>query len=112
LASWFNSRRRYYVAYGIRRADDLAAVVACFEARDERLYGFRYKDWADCKSSRPSQAITSTDQQIGMGTGSLKTFQLAKRHTSGAQSWVQTFAKPVRCCRIGTLTCRSMICRA
>ena len=26
-ASWANSRRRYDVAYGIRRADDLAAVV-------------------------------------------------------------------------------------
>ena len=31
-ASWANSRRRYDVAYGIRRADDLAAVVAFFEA--------------------------------------------------------------------------------
>ena len=26
-ASWVNSRRRYDVAYGIRRADDLAAAV-------------------------------------------------------------------------------------
>jgi hypothetical protein len=32
-ASWANSRRRYDVAYGIRRADDLAAVVVFFEAR-------------------------------------------------------------------------------
>ena len=40
-ASWANSRRRYDVAYGIRRADDLAAVVAFFEARNGRLYGFR-----------------------------------------------------------------------
>ena len=29
-ASWANSRRRYDVAYGIRRADDLATVVAFF----------------------------------------------------------------------------------
>ena len=94
-ASWVNSRRRYDVAYGIRRADDLAAVVAFFEARNGRLYGFRTKDWADYKSSLPSQAITSTDQQIGTGTGSLKTFQLVKRYTSGAQSWVRTIAKPV-----------------
>ena len=61
-ASWANSRRRYDVAYGIRRADDLAAVVAFFEARNARLYGFRYKDWADYKSALPSQAITATDQ--------------------------------------------------
>ena len=85
------------MAYGIRRADDLAAVVAFFEARNGRLFGFRYKDWADYKSSLPSQAITATDQQIGIGigTGSLKTFQLSKRYTSGAQTWVRTIAKPV-----------------
>ena len=94
-ASWANSRRRYDVAYGIRRADDLAAVVAFFEARNGRLHGFRYKDWADYKSALPSQAITATDQQMGTGTGSLQTFQLSKRYTSGAQTWVRTIAKPV-----------------
>ena len=94
-ASWANSRRRYDVAYGIRRADDLAAVVAFFEARNGRLHGFRYKDWADYKSAPPSQAITPTDQQIGTGTGGLQTFQLAKRYASGPQTWVRTIAKPV-----------------
>ena len=94
-ASWANSRQRYDVPYGIRRSDDLAAVVAFFAARNARLYGFRYKDWADYKSNLPSQAITPTDQQIGTGTGSLKTFQLAKRYNSGAQTWVRSIAKPV-----------------
>ena len=94
-ASWANSRRRYDVAYGIRRSDDLAAVVAFFEARNGRLFGFRYKDWADYKSSLPSQATTPTDQQIGTGTGILTAFQLAKRYTSGAQVWTRTIAKPV-----------------
>ena len=94
-ASWADSRRRYDVAYGIRRADDLAAVVAFFEARNGRLHGFRYKDWADYKSCLPSQAITATDLQIGTGTGSQQTFQLEKRYTSGAQTWVRTIAKPV-----------------
>ncbi|ODT57907.1 MULTISPECIES: DUF2460 domain-containing protein [Paracoccus] len=94
-ASWANSRRRYDVAYGIRRADDLAVVIAFFEARNGRLHGFRYKDWADYKSALPSQAITAIDQQIGTGTGSQQTFQLGKRYTSGAQTWVRTIAKPV-----------------
>ena len=94
-ASWVNSRRRYDVAYGIRRADDLAAVVAFFEARNGRLHGFRYKDWADYKSSLPSLAIMPTDHQIGTGTGSLTTFQLVKRYTSGAQSWTRAIVKPV-----------------
>ena len=88
-------RRRYDVAYGIRRADDLAAVVAFFEARNGRLHGFRYKDWADYKSCLPSQAITPTDQPIGTGNGQPHTFQLLKRYTSGAQTWTRTIAKPV-----------------
>jgi uncharacterized protein (TIGR02217 family) len=99
-ASWANSRRRYDVAYGIRRADDLAAVVAFFEARNGRLHGFRFKDWADFKSCLPSQTPTSTDQPIGTGNGSTNTFQLTKRYTSGAQSWSRVITKPVA----GTVT--------
>ena len=99
-ASWANSRRRYDVAYGIRRADDLAAVVAFFEARNGRLHGFRFKDWADFKSCQPSQAPEATDQPIGTGNGSTTQFQLAKRYTSGAQSWSRTITKPVA----GTVT--------
>ncbi len=94
-ASWANSRRRYDVVYGIRRAVDLAAVVAFFEARNGRLHGFRFKDWADYKSTLPSQAITATDQQVGTGNGSLQTFQLSKRYTSGAQTWARAITKPV-----------------
>lgn len=94
-ASWANSRRRYDVAYGIRRADDLAAVVAFFEARNGRLYGFRYKDWADYKSSLPSQPVTPTDQLIGTGDGIVTSFALLKHYASGAQAWTRAIAKPV-----------------
>ena len=94
-ASWANSRRRYDVAYGIRRADDLAAVVAFFEARNGRLHGFRFKDWGDYKSALPSAAISPTDQAIGTGNGSLTEFALLKRYSSGAQSWTRAIAKPV-----------------
>lgn len=94
-ASWANSRRRYDVAYGIRRADDLAAVVAFFEARNGRLHGFRFKDWADFKSCVPSQTPGPTDQPIGTGNGTTTQFQLIKRYTSGAQSWTRAITKPV-----------------
>lgn len=99
-ASWANSRRRYDVAYGIRRADDLAAVVAFFEARNGRLHGFRFKDWADFKSCLPSQSPGPTNQPIGTGNGSMIEFQLAKRYTSGTQSWTRAITKPVA----GTVT--------
>ncbi len=94
-ASWANSRRRYDISYGIRRANDLAAVVAFFEARNGRLYGFRFKDWADHKSCLPSRAPSPTDQQIGIGNGMTTSFQLAKRYASGGQSWVRAITKPV-----------------
>ena len=99
-ASWANSRRRYDVAYGIRRADDLAAVVAYFEARNGRLHGFRFKDWADFKSCLPSQTPGPTNQPIGTGNGAATLFQLTKRYTSGAQSWTRAITKPVA----GTVT--------
>ncbi|MBC9248318.1 DUF2460 domain-containing protein [Paracoccus sp. 11-3] len=94
-ASWANSRRRYDVSYGIRRADDLAAVVAFFEARNGRLYGFRFKDWADHRSGLPSQVPSPTDQQIGTGDGVTTSFQLIKRYASGGQSWARAITKPV-----------------
>lgn len=94
-ASWADSRRRYDVAYGIRKADDLAAVIAFFEARGGRLYGFRFKDWSDYKSALPSVAVSRTDQSLGTGTGAATQFQLVKRYTSGAQTWTRTITKPV-----------------
>ena len=94
-ASWANSRHRYDAAYGIRRADDLAAVVAFFEARNGRLYGFRWKDWGDYKSCLPSGTPAATDQVIGMGDGATTAFQLLKAYASGTQTWIRSITKPV-----------------
>ncbi len=94
-ASWANSRRRYDAAYGIRRADDLVAVVAFFEARNGRLYGFLWKDWGDYKSCLPSGVPSATDQSIGTGDGTTTAFLLVKAYTSGAQTWTRTITKPV-----------------
>ena len=93
--SWADSRRRYDASYGIRKADDLAAVTAFFEARRGRLYGFRWKDWADYKSGLPSANTAANDQPIGIGTGAATSFQLVKLYTSGAQFWTRTITKPV-----------------
>lgn len=99
-ASWADSRRRYDVSYGIRRADDLAAVVAFFEARNGRLFGFRFKDWSDYKSCPPSGIPAPADQQIGTGDGTQTEFQLVKHYASGPRTWSRTITKPVT----GTVT--------
>jgi uncharacterized protein (TIGR02217 family) len=92
---WAGSRRRYDASYGIRRADDLAAVTAFFEARMGRLRGFRWKDWSDYKSCLPSQTPSATDQLIGQGDGSVTSFQLTKTYASGLQSYARVVNKPV-----------------
>jgi uncharacterized protein (TIGR02217 family) len=92
---WANSRRRYDASYGIRRADDLAAVIAFYEARLARLRGFRWKDWADHKSCLPSQTPAATDQLIGQGDSTATAFQLTKTYSSGLQSYVRVINKPV-----------------
>lgn len=94
-ASWANSRRVYDVAYGIRRSDDLQKVVAFFEARNGRLYGFRFKDWSDYKSCLPSQISHPMDQPIGTGNGTRTAFQLVKHYTSGSVTWSRKIMKPV-----------------
>jgi uncharacterized protein (TIGR02217 family) len=94
-AVWANSRRHYDVGYGVKTLDDLHAVIAFFEARLGRLYGFRFKDFADFKSCVPNETATTLDQNIGTGDGSTTQFQLIKTYTSGPSSWVRTINKPV-----------------
>lgn len=94
-ASWLNSRREYDVAYGVRNADALAAVVAFFEARNGMLYGFRFKDWSDYKSCLPLAAIAGTDQLLGTTDGVTAVFQLAKTYASGVGLYSRVIAKPV-----------------
>jgi uncharacterized protein (TIGR02217 family) len=92
---WMNSRRRYDVGYGVKTLDDIHAVIAFFEARAGRLYGFRFKDFADFKSCAPQTAITPRDQTLGTGDGATKSFALKKTYASGPTSWTRVIAKPV-----------------
>ncbi|WP_417691552.1 TIGR02217 family protein [Roseibium sp.] len=92
---WADSRRSYDVGSGIRSADDLADVTAFFEARSGRLRGFRFKDWSDFKSCRPSEGVSDTDQVLGAADGVTTTFQLVKAYSSGGRSWTREISKPV-----------------
>jgi uncharacterized protein (TIGR02217 family) len=92
---WSASRRRYDVGYGVRTLDNIHAVVAFFEARNGRLYGFRFKDFSDFKSCPPLAAITPLDQPIATGDGSTKSFQLRKTYSSGPAAFSRAIQKPV-----------------
>lgn len=91
---WAHSRRRYDAGLGVRSLDDIALLIAFFEARQGQLYGFRWKDWADFKSCRPSAEISATDQEIGIGDGVQRSFQLQKTYVSGQHDYVRPITKP------------------
>ena len=92
---WADSRRSYDVGYGARNADDIHAIVAFFEERRGKLYGFRFKDHADFKSCPPLAAISALDQAIGSGTGSQAGFQLRKSYGVVHAPFERVIRKPV-----------------
>ncbi len=75
-ARWAHSRRRYDAGYGVKTLDALSAVVAFFEERRGRLYGFRWRDRLDHSSAAPGASVTPLDQAIGTGDGATATFPL------------------------------------
>ncbi|MDG4649808.1 DUF2460 domain-containing protein [Roseibacterium sp. SDUM158017] len=92
---WAHSRRRYDAGAGMRSLDDVATLVAFFEARRGMLHGFRWKDWADYKSCAPSALPAFRDQRIGTGDGETRSFALCKTYEAGAFAYARPIAKPV-----------------
>jgi uncharacterized protein (TIGR02217 family) len=94
-ARWAHSRRRYDAGYGIKTFEALAAVVAFFEERRGRLYGFRWRDRLDHSSAAPGASVAPTDQAIGVGDGATATFQLVKSYGAVHAPYARPIVKPV-----------------
>lgn len=92
---WADSRRRYDAATGVRDADDLYNVLMFFEERCGKLYGFRWKDYADYKSCAPRETVGATDQMIGVGDGVSDSYQLVKVYGSVWHPYTREIVKPV-----------------
>jgi uncharacterized protein (TIGR02217 family) len=92
---WAHSRRRYDAGIGLRSMDDIDTLIAFFEARRGQMYGFRWKDWADFKSCKPSAEVSATDQMIGTGDGAATEFGLVKSYVSGDAVYTRPVTKPV-----------------
>ncbi|MCZ8154073.1 MAG: DUF2460 domain-containing protein [Rhodobacteraceae bacterium] len=92
---WAQSRRRYDAGLGLRSLDDVAALIAFFEARRGQLYGFRWKDWADFKSCKPSARVGAQDQVLGTGDGAQREFALAKTYDPLGTAFRRPILKPV-----------------
>lgn len=96
IARWSHARRRYDVAYGVRRHDQLSTLIDFYHAREGAANGFRFKDYSDfTTASNHRGAHTATDEVLGTGDGTTVAFQIVKRYSSGFQTYVRTIEKPV-----------------
>jgi uncharacterized protein (TIGR02217 family) len=75
--------------------DTLSAVVAFFEERRGRLYGFRWRDRLDHSYSAAGAEPEPADQLIGLGDGTRTEFQLMKTYGSLHAPYARPIAKPV-----------------
>ncbi len=92
---WAHARRRYDAGVGLRSLDDVAHLIAFFEARAGQVHAFRWKDWADHKSCLPSQQVGALDQNLGRGDGVQRVWQLQKTYRSGDNFYTRVIRKPV-----------------
>lgn len=90
-----HSRRVYDAGTGIRSIDDIAEIVAFFEARRGSLHGFRFRDPFDMKSCPPSQMPSAGDQLLGVGDGTAVAFQLLKTYGEGEDAYRRPITRPV-----------------
>ncbi|MCK0094222.1 DUF2460 domain-containing protein [Yoonia sp. F2084L] len=92
---WAHARRRYDAGMGLRSLDDVETLIAFFEACQGQLIGFRWKDWSDYQSCRPSCAVDASDQLVAVGDEVTSVFQLCKTYRSGNAAYTRPIAKPV-----------------
>jgi len=92
---WAHSRRRYDAGLGMRSLDDVEQLISFFEARRGQMFGFRWKDWSDFKSSRASAEPACDDQVIAIADGHTTEFPLIKTYRSGDFTYARPIAKPV-----------------
>ena len=95
-ARWADSRRTFNAGYGVKSLNDLNAVVAFFEERRGRLYGFRWRDRLDWQSCPPEDTTSALDQIIGVGDGASDVFQLVKTYGAAHAPWSREIKKPVQ----------------
>ncbi|WP_227271245.1 DUF2460 domain-containing protein [Roseobacter weihaiensis] len=80
---WQHARRSWLAGLAIRSADDMSDVLDLWEESQGRRHSFRFQDWLDYKSCRPSETPGPLDQVVGIGNGSQTDFQVSKTYGVG-----------------------------
>lgn len=97
--NWARPRHAYDVAHGIKTQADLDALRAFFMGRRAKVFGFRFKDWADFRCPN-WDAVPGDRDPLPMffttaGIEGHSTFQLAKTYADTVDPYTRVLAKPV-----------------
>jgi len=84
--NWNNNKMKFNIVNGIKTKSELNEVIKFFRNVKGKAYGFRFKDWTD---------FSATNQQIGIGNGETKEFQLIKTYTINGNTYTRKIKKPV-----------------
>lgn len=95
-AVWAGSRRRWDIGGAIGALSDVQALMAFFEARMGRLYGFRFRDPFDNTSAIGGAEIDPQDQVLGVGDDLRGVFQLVKDYGGTVREIVKPVTGSVR----------------
>ncbi len=78
---WEITRGKWNIGYGVKKKEDMEAVIARFYAAEGKAHGWRFKDWGDFELG--DTLDVNTRQLIGLTDTVKTTFQVFKRYTSG-----------------------------
>lgn len=79
---WAAPRRRWDVGASLTDLASVQLLIRFFEARQGRLYGFRFRDPFDFSSAPSGTDMTFEDQTLAIADGVRTTFQLLKSHSN------------------------------
>lgn len=82
--NWSRQRGRWTVGYTDDK-DKIDEIVAFFQVRRGKAYGFRFRDWSDYK----------VDNDFATGDGTTAVFQAAKIYASGNYSFTRPLTRLV-----------------
>lgn len=93
--NWAKPLHVYTVQVGPKMEDDIQELLEFWHAVGGPECGFRFKDWADYKSCRVNEVVSSTDQVLVLTPGSPGGYQLTKTYQFGTRQLVRNIYKPV-----------------
>ena len=94
IGLWARARRRWDLGGLVLSLADLEALIGFFEAREGRLFSFRFQDLTDWRSAPAGQAISAMDQALGAADGETDRFWLKKAYGDAGNQVVRDIVCP------------------